>query len=159
MIIANPLPTFKRCPRCRVDKPLTTHNFRYRADPNKRHIFRSVCNRCMAIRRTEQNQLKGAKNCSQCKIMKPRSEFHRRQASIDGRQSSCRACDALRAAPPPKKEPVSRVTESAAICPECCNITDRRPRLGLCRCGLPWEAEPKPELMLRRYYDVMDRAG
>lgn len=36
------------------------------------------------------------------------------------------------------------------VCKQCYNLPDRRPRIGTCKCGLRWQAEPAVEPILRR---------
>lgn len=60
-----------------------------------------------------------AKKCSQCGVYKPLTDFHRRRASADGRQSICRACKQAGKVPV-----VDRTEKKCRICGQTKPLTD-----------------------------------
>lgn len=93
-----------------------------------------------------------SKRCGMCGDTKPITEFCNKTKSSDGKQSHCRSCGNKRDRSGTGSL-ASAEHVSAKICGMCCNLPDRRPRIGKCKCGLRWEAEARPELETRRYYD------
>lgn len=91
-----------------------------------------------------------------CRQWKPIGEFYRCTKARDGRQSRCKVCDDMRstsrASSNGSRAGAERV--SSTICGLCCNLAHRVDGMRCRGCGTKWQAEPRPELELRRYYDM-----
>ena len=104
------------------------------------------------------------RQCSRCMQVKPLDDKHfvPHPECPFGLTRRCRQCDRDERRERKRAKRLAaglsfgtRTPEKAAkaICSQCCNITDRRPRVGKCKCGLRWEAEPAVEIQTRKFYD------
>lgn len=91
---------FKRCGRCHADKPLDSRYFSRRTEESyKATSWRSVCIKCQTARKRaldEAAKKKTHKTCTACRESLPIGEFYVCRKNRDGRQGSCKTCDALR---------------------------------------------------------------
>jgi len=90
----------RRCAKCGVEKPLTE----YRVCAKSRDGHRKVCKECQKIQKRNWYRRKaargdlyepktdGTKQCSQCRTVKPITEFHVNSYAKDGRASQCKQC-------------------------------------------------------------------
>lgn len=109
----------KTCTKCQLAKPLTDFNKTNRATGQRSARgglgVEAQCKQCKAEARnpgiTKQRLEKallassGQKQCGRCKEVKPRSAFHIRKASKDGRAFMCAPCVAQHCADWRKKTP------------------------------------------------------
>lgn len=87
----------KVCTKCGLAKPLGD----YSPNPRAKDGRRTACKRCavayaaryaQAVAARPEPPPVGTKRCGVCEEVKPRTEFHVRRASTDGRMSRCKTC-------------------------------------------------------------------
>lgn len=96
-MIPNHPPQPKRCTRCHQVLPTTAFG-RRTASPDGLQYMCKACIREIAERKKQERTDHGImtnvgmKCCSECRQVKPLEAFHRRAASLDGRQYKCKEC-------------------------------------------------------------------
>lgn len=96
--------SLKKCPKCGIEKPLTTEFFRI--ESRSRTGFESRCKECNRSDKSKQRAKEvslGIRVCTDCKIEKPISEFERgrydryaKDSSVKTTRSICFPCHAKR---------------------------------------------------------------
>lgn len=161
-------PRSRPCIRCLTPKPLTfTHWY---AQVGCIDGFGPICKACkmeeQRRKRVAASTVTPTKACISCLKVYPLTEanFYRSRKNSSGWQGRCKSCEktrdkAIRSghSDPEHSALIAERAGSkhvAACCAVCANLPHRVEGVSCVRCGLRWQAEPKPELELRRHYDM-----